>query len=118
MPLFDDAFASSAALDLLAEFGETITYTPRGGSPRTITAIVNRNPARLLASMQDVVSALVTIRVLDDASNATYGGIASSAVNLGGDSVTLAVRAGETPSVLALNEFLSDDGGVNTFGAN
>ena len=118
MPTFDNEFAASAALELLAMYGETITYTPRGGSPRTVTAIVNRNPAKLLATMQDVVSALVVIRVLDDSSNATYGGIASSAVNFGGDTITAAVRAGETASVLALNEFISDNGGVNTFGAN
>lgn len=115
---FDDEYAAGPALDLLSMYGETITFAPRSGSPRTLTAIVNRNPLQGLSSVQDMPSVKVLIRVLDDSANATYGGIAASAVDLGGDRIRLAVRSGGTAEYLALKEFVSDNGGMNTFAAN
>lgn len=43
---FDELFADGGPADsLLAQFGESITYTPIGGSAATVTAIVTRRPA-------------------------------------------------------------------------
>lgn len=43
---FDAMFAAVAAPNLLAQFGEQVTYTPRGGEAITLTAMVNRGDTR------------------------------------------------------------------------
>jgi hypothetical protein len=42
---FDSILTADAAA-FLADFGEDVTYTPSGGTPRTIKAIVDRRPAQ------------------------------------------------------------------------
>ena len=43
MTSFDDRFAECAG-QLLDNLGESVVYKPTGGAPRTITAMVTRNP--------------------------------------------------------------------------
>ncbi len=66
------------------EFAEEITYTPKGGSAKTIKAIVDRkvlNPAAETANRIFIDEVDIPI-----ATDATYGVVT---VNRGGDKVTL-----------------------------
>lgn len=112
---FDSLFADVAAPNHVDLFGEAIVYAPHGGTPRTITAIVDRNPVALLATMQDVPSVGVLVGVLNDADNASLGGIDVASVNFGGDRVQLAIKPGGTAEYLALQSLVSSNGGLNVF---
>ena len=101
MTEFDTLFEESST-PLFDQFGESVIYTPAGGSPRTIQAIVDRGPLELVAEPGDVLAPSLEIEVLDDATE----GIASSAVNTGGDTVTVSVWPGQTACVLAVVELM------------
>jgi hypothetical protein len=59
---------------MLASFGEPVTYTPYQGVGRSLTGIVNRDVAARSESGAEQ-SEILTITVLRDALDATYGGI-------------------------------------------
>lgn len=42
--LHDTAFQSAARDDHLSQLGEAITYTPAGGDPKAIFAVIDRDP--------------------------------------------------------------------------
>lgn len=112
---FDDEFSEAAFPDLLDLFGVSFTYTPYGGSQRTVTGIVGSAALQAMAGIDDVPSSSVLIRVLSDPSDSTYGGIDASAIAEQRDKVTVAVKSGGTPKVLSVVKLMNDEGGVTTF---
>lgn len=74
---FETAFAQSPADSLETQFGETVSYTPDGGSSKNITAIIDRESLRLIAQ-QDGIGA-VTMAILSIQTHATTG-VAAPAV--------------------------------------
>ena len=87
---FDTNWTASSGprASLLAYFGETITYTPRGGSGSSITAVVNRDAIEdVLDDRGDhtIKTVLVTISQADVAAPAVDDSITV-------DSVTYAVK--------------------------
>lgn len=94
-----DEEIAAAAPDFTDTFGEPVTYTPSGGSPRTIQAIVDRDPPERIAGAGDLYAPKMTIDVQNDPVN----GIDSSAMNLhGADTVTVAYRVGGTPQTFGV----------------
>lgn len=106
---FDTTLAAAAPALVFPVMGESITYTPSGGSPRTITALVDRNPLEELSELGAVLVPAVEIEVLDNATT----GIDSATLNVGGDTVTVALWPGKTPVVLPITfRFASQDDGL------
>jgi hypothetical protein len=86
----DDAFEEDGDA-FLQTFGESITYTPKTGAARTITAVVDRAPARPLRNAQGKLwTPAVTITVRNDA---TYGVSMAASTHMGGK-FTIAKRKG------------------------
>lgn len=91
MSFFNDCLQSDAVYSFIDPDGigaEAIVYRPKGGTPRTINAVVTRNPPQ--DSSAGIVQPLLEISV---ANHATLG-ISSADVDYGGDSVTLSDRIG------------------------
>ena len=85
MGLMDDVLAadSEAFVDVDGSFGESVTYTPRGGSARTISVVVDRNPE---------VEAVIVI----EARNHATLGISPTETGFIGGTVSVPMRVGET----------------------
>lgn len=82
---------SDEADTFLANFGEPVTYHPKGGSTRDIIAIVDRNPVASITGLPHGN----TPRMLLIVKNSADDGISSSEVNTGGDKIALDVRIGQ-----------------------
>ncbi len=77
---------------------ESVSYTPSGGSARTISAIVDRSPAAMITD-----NGVSTPRVRITVANHATRGILSSAVNQhGADKVSVAVMQGGTAESLGV----------------
>jgi hypothetical protein len=113
MTTFSDEFEADCGDDLLDEFGETVTYRPRGGGTRSITGIVITNPLGEVGSIQDAPAVRIHIRVLNDSTL----GISGAELNLGGDKIDAPLRDGGTATTLAIKELVSDNGGFLTVAA-
>lgn len=96
-------------LDILtdAEFAEEITYTPHRGTPKTIFAIVNRQPASRMPEITDGrQSPDMDILIANDATDGV------TAVIEGKDTITVAERYGGTVKVHTVTEVLAGDAGA------
>lgn len=60
---------------LLASFGEAVVYQPHQGPARNITALVKRDEALRDTANATESAEVVSLTVLRDASESTYGGI-------------------------------------------
>ena len=106
---FDSHFSAAGFPLLIAEFGESIVYLPRGGGRRPITAIVERNPPAVFDASGNAVFPTATIRVY----NSCRSGISSQEVDTGKDEIEMLLRVGETvPKRFSLMTLLSQDSGV------
>jgi len=95
-------FAAAALPSLLYEAGESVIYTPTGGgSARTITALIERQEAEVSATGRGTQ---VPIRV--QVANDSTSGITTNEVVVNGDTLTLAVRPGETAQALLISAVL------------
>lgn len=92
--------------------GEEVTYTPKGGTGRTIWAVVNREPVQAIGEMQKGRSPRFTVWVLIDSTVATYGGIDADEINTGGDTITLAERYGNAGVARPVGNVLDTDPGM------
>jgi hypothetical protein len=112
MSTFQDMLAADATAVFCnsADFAEPITYTPRGGTTRSINAIVNRNPPETAAGNGLKPSMTITV-----ANHATLG-IDITTFNAGGDYVTLGTDTADTAKKIYLNGKPSEqDAGMLTF---
>lgn len=104
---FDSDFQDLALDDLFAEHGETVTYLPYGGSPRIVTAIVNRNPPAQIPGME-----AQNERFLVTFENSASTGLATSELKVQGDAVYFAKRQGGTVVKVPIHRMVGDDGGT------
>jgi len=104
---FDQALIDSRA-DFLEVFGESVTYYPRAGGSRSITAIVNRERPETVDGAPHGSAPLLIIEVANDSTT----GISSDEIDLGGDKVKLAVRIGKTTQQRVIRKILSQDEGM------
>ena len=102
----------------LKDFGEDVVYTPSGGTPRTIKADVDRNPpAGIAEAPQGGVAPVAIVEVANRQSSTTtdtdgVGGISSSELNCGGDTLTLARRVGQTATARPITRLVGHDAGM------
>ena len=92
----------------LAAFGEPVTYYPKGGSSRDITAIVDRNPVAGINGVPHGNTAKLIVLVKNDSDD----GISSSEVEIGGDKISLSVRIGKTATQKRITAIQSHDVGM------
>lgn len=104
---FDQGLIDTAP-DFQTVFGETVTYKPRGGGTRSISAVVNREQPAGLDGAPHGHAPVVTIEVINDSTT----GISSDEVDCGGDNVNLAVRIGDTPQDRPIVNAISMDAGM------
>lgn len=109
---FESRFRSSAANRLLERFGEQIVYKPKDARDRIITAMVTRGSWRQ-TSDGTLIGPSVSIEVLTDPANTTYGGIDARELDRGGDKIVIAELPGQ-----AIDKTLSilDDPTAQDFG--
>ena len=102
---------------LLGTWGEDATYTPDGGTARTITVIADRNRA----NVQDLNGVDAGIRTRRpglvvwasvDPDEATYGGIDPAGLDTGSDYINIAPRAGGPAQDMGVQSILSVDNGM------
>lgn len=108
MGLLDTSMSDDATYFIdTDEFAEAVTYTPLGGTAKSINAIVVRDePAQLGETAARSLAADLTIAIRNDAT----AGVTS--VNTGGDRVTVARRYGETAKSLQVYEVISSDAAI------
>jgi len=106
---FDQVFQATAFPQLLAEFGEPVTYYFAGGGSRSIDAIIERNPPAIFDQAGNPMQIELVIRVRRHATS----GILSNEVNRGIDTVELLKRVDDAAvSRFTVVRKLSDDSGV------
>jgi hypothetical protein len=88
------------------DFGETVTYRPAHGRPRSIRAIVDRDAP----SMFGDVGVTPTIRVTVANDSAT--GISSRNVRTGSDQIDVSERSGEAAVSRKITRIVSHDEGM------
>ena len=86
------------------EFAETILYTPKNGTAKSIKAVIDRK--RINPAAEDVGRTLVNQSEIFVAFGADAG---VSAVNKGGDIVSFPVNLGGTPIDWAVIDILGQD---------
>jgi len=107
--VFDSHFAEAGFPALLSQFGESITYLPRGGGRRPIDAIVERSPPAVFDASGNAVMPTATIRVY----NSCRSGVASSEVDTGGDEIEMFLKIGDAiPKAFSVMTLLAQDSGV------
>ena len=93
----------------LANFGEPVTYHPKGGSTRDIIAIVDRDPVASITGLPHGNSPRMLVIVKNDADD----GISSSEVNAGGnDKIALSVRIGQAAVQRGIRSVVWNDVGM------
>lgn len=105
---------SADAEAMMREWGEEISYSPAGGTPRAILAIVDRDVPRDVAGAggETVIRPATTIEVLNRSTSEAqdgFGGIGSSEMDTGGDKVSVSRRIGETPREMRIAQLLEQD---------
>lgn len=88
------------------EFAEFVTYTPKNSSLKSIKAVVNREPMRIVGGSRQVAVGVVEIEVANDA---TYG---VTTVKESHDIVTLPYKVGGTPEDFVVQKILGQDEGM------
>lgn len=106
--VFDSQFAASAFPGLLDTFGESITYWPGTGSPRAITAIIDRDPPVIMDGAGNAVKPKATIQVANSASL----GVLSREVDSGRDEISYPVQIGSSPTRVSVSVLEASSGGV------
>ncbi len=89
------------------EFAETIQYTPKGGAPKTIKAVINRR--RLNPGGEESGRTLQNQLEILIANDSVYG---VSAVNKGGDQVFFPEVLGGADVNFVVVDILGEDQGV------
>lgn len=108
-------YADAGLETQLAMFGEKIVYRPLNDRPRTITAIVQRNPPQELSGMDRGRAVRLVIEVANDPFYPEYGGISSAEIDNGGGKVDVSDRKGEKPTTKPITKLLSDIAGMTQF---
>lgn len=107
--VFDQMFSVSGFPQLLQQFGESITYHPKTGGYRTITAIVERDPPAIFDAAGNAVLPQITIRVYNSATS----GVSSKEVDIGSDQIELPEHVGDViRRKFSLMQLMSQDSGV------
>ena len=111
---FDKTLIASADAFFKLPGAEPVTYFPAGGVSRRIEAVISRTGAEGLPGVAG--GSLPAFEVLvrnDDAE-----GIASEAVDTGGDKIECSKRVAARPKVMRITEVLNHDAGLMLLAAS
>lgn len=100
-----------AAIDLIVEFGQEITYQPDGGTSRTILALIDYDGIKRLDAAQQGHAPVMTASVFN---HAVYG-ISASAVDTAKDTIVIASRIGGETRARRLTRIVRQDAGIVQF---
>jgi hypothetical protein len=106
---FKDGLSQDAGKVFLnsSEFAEDVVYTPKGGSPLAIKAVINRR--RLDPAYEDTGRTLLNQAEIFIANDAAAGVIS---INKGGDTVSFAENLGGAAVNWVVVDILSQDEGM------
>ena len=103
---FEQIFSRTAAINLIRQFGEAITYYPgSGATSRSINGIVERGTLQLIG---EITGQAIVIRVR----NSATAGILSTEIDTGGDEIEFPLRAGDTPRRRSVVKVINDNAGI------
>lgn len=91
-----------------SDFAECVTYINRDGERRCIDAVIERQSLQTLPEYGGSVTPVFMVYV----ANTTTRGITSDELNLGGDSIEMAIRVGEAVSERTIVQLMEHDEGV------
>ena len=105
-----DVIQSDASLVFcnVSDFAETATYITRDGLRRCIDVVVERQNLQTLSEYSGSVTPVFIVHV----ANTCTRGISSDELNLGGDSIELAIRVGEEVSERTIVQLMEHDEGM------
>lgn len=107
MTLKDQMLTDATAVFLNEdEFAESIVYRPFNGTPRTISALVTRNPP---ADLNGVPYAQGTFVMIVEVANSETTGIALSELNTGKDFADIAEKYGGTAKQRTIVKLVDQD---------
>lgn len=109
MALSDLIQDDAAALISTDDFGEAVTYKPRSGGTRSITAVVERET---LQSVDEDGGETVAPLFFVHVANSSTLGIASTELNCGGDKISFPVRPGKSATDRGVVRLISQDEGM------
>lgn len=101
--------AADAAV-FFSDFAETVVYRPREGEPRTIQALVDRDPPEALG--EDVTTRTPVLHVT--VRNDSVAGITAAEVDTGGDRIDLPLRVGGSATTRPIVGIVRQDAGLVT----
>ena len=108
---FASLFRRTGAPMLLHQFGEQITYYPRGAATgRTISAMVERGVS-VPSETGDGVAMAIVVRVVDDSTE----GISATEIDDGRDEVSIATITGGTAERRQITRVEADANGLVRF---
>lgn len=93
---------------MFADFGEQIVYLPREGRPRSIPAVVERQPPAPIDGAPGGVRPAMVVVVKNDEQD----GIGGREIDTGGDRVKIAPRVGQEPQEFRILEVGQNDAGT------
>lgn len=99
---------ASAVFCNLSDFAETADYITRDGVRRCIDVIVERQNLQLPGEYSGSVTPVFIVHV----ANTCTRGITSDELNLGGDSIELAIRVGEEATERSIVQLIEHDEGM------
>jgi len=106
---FEQIFSRTAAINLIRQFGEAITYYPgSGATSRSIDGIVERGTLQLIGETGEITGQAIVIRVRNSATE----GIASTEIDTGGDEIEFPLRVGDTPRRRSVVKVINDNAGI------
>jgi len=108
---FDAQYSASSIPSLFGLFSESITYRPRGGGTRSITAMVSRVDR---TQWQGVDNA-VTVQAVIVVRNSSTTGISATEINTGGDAVDYSTRDGKAAETRSITRIVDTNGSTVTF---
>ncbi len=104
--LSDQLVADALAMTSTDEFGQDVSYTPSGGSARTIPAVVNYNPPSTMPESGKVLTGDASVEIRN---HATLG---ATTITTQRDTITMPARIGGASRSWTIVEIISQDAGM------
>ena len=104
---FDQALIDTAA-EFTDTFAESVTYYPKAGGSRAISAVVTRQQPAEVDGAPHGHAPKLSVHVINDATT----GISSAELDTGGDEINVAVRTGDTATRRRITKIISIDAGM------
>ena len=105
---FSQTLQAAAESFFLLPGAQWVTYVPRTGAARRIRAVVRRGGPENMPGIADGSRPMFEVLVKNDDTE----GIASDAIDTGGDKIQMGLRINNIPKTVRLTEILNHDAGM------